>query len=174
MVVALSSATPAAGVSYITRTLVHELAMWKSNSVAQVSTRSLRNLSEPSLEKFQQSLAQLTGNICELRSPDTLPTFADRAGRWEGSQQYRRDCIGLLRKEFDYTIIDCPSLKDSGDLLSVAAFVDGIILVSEANRTRGDQLQHAERAIEAAQGKMLGHILNKRTYEIPGWIYRML
>jgi hypothetical protein len=174
MVVALSSATPAAGVSYITRTLVHELAMWKSNSVAQVSTRSLRNLSEPSLEKFQQSLAQLTGNICEPRSLDTLPIPADRAGRWEGSRQYRCDCIGLLRKEFDYTLIDCPSLKDSGDLLSVAAFVDGIILVSEANRTRGDQLHHAERAIEAAQGKMLGHILNKRIYEIPSWIYQML
>src|ERR1700722_18070557 len=63
MVVALSSATPVAGVSYITRTLAHELAMWKSSSVAQVSIRSLRKLCEPSLEQFQQSLAQLTGNI---------------------------------------------------------------------------------------------------------------
>jgi hypothetical protein len=174
MVVALSSATPVAGVSYITRTLAHELAMWKSSSVAQVSIRSLRKLCEPSLEQFQQSLAQLTGNIWELRSPEALPIFADRASRWEGSRQYRRECIGLLRKEFDYTVIDCPSLKESADLLSVAAFVDGVILVSEANRTRGDQLQHAERAIEDAQGKMLGHILNKRIYEIPGWIYRML
>jgi succinoglycan biosynthesis transport protein ExoP len=97
-----------------------------------------------------------------------------RAGRWNGSWQYRRDCIDLLRNEFDYALIDCSSLRESGDLLSVAPFVDGVILVVEANRTRRDQIQRAERAVEAAQGKLLGHVLNKRTYAIPGWIYRRL
>jgi hypothetical protein len=174
MVVALASANPGAGVSYITRTLVQELGKWKFNSVAQVNTRALRILCEPSIETFQQSLSRSTGNVCELKSPGTSLIFADGAGRWEGSRQCRQDCIDLLRKEFDYTIIDCPSLKESGDLLSIAAFLDGVILVVEASHTRRDQLLHSERTIEASEGKILGHILNKRTYEIPGWIYRRL
>jgi Mrp family chromosome partitioning ATPase len=58
--------------------------------------------------------------------------------------------------------------------LSVAPFVDGVILVSEANKTRRGQILQAERAIETAQGKLLGHVLNKRTYPVPEWIYRRL
>jgi Mrp family chromosome partitioning ATPase len=95
-------------------------------------------------------------------------------GPWEGNWQYRRDSIDLLRSEFDYTIIDCPSLKTSGDLLSVAPFVDGVILVIEANRTRRDDPREAEMSIAAAGGKTLGFILNKRTYELPAWLDRML
>lgn len=174
MVVALTSANPGAGVSYTTRALVYELARWKFNSVAQINARAMRKLCEPSIERFQQSLSQSANNICELKSGDAPLILGDGASRWEGSWQYRKDCIDLLRKEFDYALIDCPSLKDSGDLLSMAPFLDGVILVVEANHTRRDQLQHAERAIEAAQGKILGHILNKRTYEIPDWIYRRL
>jgi Mrp family chromosome partitioning ATPase len=115
-----------------------------------------------------------SGNICDLRSSEASRSGIDGTTRWEGSRQHRRDCIDLLRREFDYTIVDCPSLKESGDVLSIAPFVDGVVLVVEANYTRRDQLQHAEHTIEAAQGNILGHILNKRTYEIPNWIYRRL
>jgi hypothetical protein len=174
MVVALTSATHGAGVSYVTRSLVRELAKWELNSVAQVSAKSLRKLCEPSIEMFQQSMYRSADNVCELKPPDNTLILGEKHGRWEGSRQYRRDCIDLLRKEFDYTLIDCPSLKESGDLLSMAVFLDGVILVSEANVTRREQLRQAERSIEAAHGKILGHIFNKRTYEIPDWIYRRL
>jgi Mrp family chromosome partitioning ATPase len=105
---------------------------------------------------------------------DTSLLLPEKPGRWDGSWQYRRDCINLLRTEFDYALIDCSSLKKSSDLLSVAPFVDGVILVIEANRTRREQIQHAERTIEKARGKLLGHVLNKRTYTIPAWFYRRL
>ena len=94
---------------------------------------------------------------------DDRLALRERRGPWEGSWQYRRDCIDLLRSEFDYTIIDCPSLKESGDLLSVAPFVDGVILVIEANRTRRDEPRQAEQSITAAGGTLLGYILNKRS-----------
>jgi Mrp family chromosome partitioning ATPase len=56
----------------------------------------------------------------------------------------------------------------------VAPFVDGVILVIEANRTRREQLWQAEQSISAAKGKLLGYILNKRTYDVPKWLYRIL
>lgn len=174
MVVALTSANPGEGVTYLTRTLCHELAKSEINSIARINARFLRKLYEPTVEVLHRSLSRSNNNISEIGLMDTSLLLPEGAGRWDGSWQYRRDCINLLRNEFDYALIDCSSLKESSDLLSVAPFVDGVILVIEANRTRREQIQHAEKTIEKAQGKLLGHVLNKRTYTIPNWIYRRL
>ena len=174
MVVALTSANPDEGVTYITRTLSHELAKCEINSVARINARFLRKLYEPTVEVLRRSLSRSNSNISEIGMTDTSLLLPEGAGRWDGSWQYRRDCIDLLRNEFEYALIDCSSLKESGDLLSVAPFVDGVILVSEANKTRRGQILQAEQTIETAQGKLLGHVLNKRTYPVPEWIYRRL
>jgi hypothetical protein len=174
MVVALTSANPDEGVTHITRTLSHELAKCEINAVARINARFLRNLYEPTVDVLHRSLTRSNSNVSELGLMDTSLLLSEGAGRWDGSWQYRRDCIDLLRREFDFALIDCPCLKESGDLLSVAPFVDGVLLVIEANRTKREQIRHAEKIIENAEGKLLGHILNKRTYLIPGWIYRRL
>jgi Mrp family chromosome partitioning ATPase len=93
---------------------------------------------------------------------------------WEGSWQYRRDCVQELRANFDYVLIDCPAIKEAGDVLSLAPFVDGVIIVVEADKTRKDQILHAEKSIEFARGNLIGHILNKRTYLVPKWLYEKL
>ncbi len=172
-VVALTSVNPDEGVTYITRSLVHELASCEFASVARIDARFLRRLHEPTVETLQQSLSRSPSNICEIGLMDTSLAPPEGGTRWDASWQYRRDCIELLRREFDYALVDCSSLKESGDLLSLAPFVDGVILVVEANRTRRNQILHAEQSIEAARGTVLGHILNKRTYPVPRWIYRM-
>lgn len=176
VVVALTSANRGEGVTYITRSLVNELSRSESNSVAQINARFLRKLYDPTAESLRESMerASSQSNVCDIGPANTTLPIQDRPGRWEGSWQYRRDCVTLLRREFDYSVIDCPSLRESGDVLSIAPFVDGIVLVIEANHTRTEQLRYAERSIEAAQGKLLGHVLNKRTYDVPGWLYHSL
>lgn len=176
IVVALTSANRREGVTYVTRAVVNELARSESNSVAQINARFLRKLYEPTAESLRDSMERAASEKqpCEIGPSNKALPIQERPGRWEGSWQYRRDCIALLRREFDYAVIDCPSLRESGDALSVAPFVDGIVLVVEANRTRAEQVRHAERNIENAQGKLLGHVLNKRTYDVPGWIYHRL
>jgi Mrp family chromosome partitioning ATPase len=175
VVIALSSSNPGEGVTYVARALLHELAKCELNSVAGVNVSFLRKLHEPTVEAIRNSIARqeshLAGEIPETGGSKRSLAMPSRKGPWEASWQYRRDCIRLLREEFDYTIIDCPSLKESGDLLSIAPFVDGIILVVEANRTRRDQPRQAEQRITAAGGNLLGYILNKRVYEVPQWIY---
>jgi hypothetical protein len=173
LVLALTSVNSGEGVSFIASGLVNELAASEVNSVARINGFALRNIGVLTTETIQRSLPRSRRNVCDLGRETSL-LMSDGARRWDGSWQHRQDCIDLLRKEFDYTIIDCPSLKESGNVLSIAPFADGIILVIEANRTRHEQIKHAERTIEAAQGKLLGHVLNKRIYEIPGWIYRRL
>jgi len=176
IVVALTSSNRGEGVTYVTRQLVHELGKSDSTSVACVNVNFLRRLHEPTLEAIRSMLSKPAGRpgYDKESVADKGLVVAERRGAWEGSWQYRRECIDLLRSEFEHTIIDCPSLEESGDLLSVAPFVDGVILVVEANRTRREQPRQAELNITAAGGKLLGYILNKRTYEVPGWLYQRL
>lgn len=175
VVIGLSSSNSGEGVTYVARALLHELAKCELTSVAGVNVSFLRKLHEPTVEAIRSSIGRHSHQTVD---DDGLPDRAvgslalpGRRSPWEASWQYRRDCIELLRSEFDYTIIDCPSLGESGDLLSIAPFVDGIILVVEANRTRRDQPRQAEQKISAAGGKLLGYILNKRVYEVPRWLY---
>ena len=93
---------------------------------------------------------------------------------WTGNWQYRRDCINQLRTSFDYILIDCPAIKSAGDVFSIAPLVDGVIMVIEAGKTRVDQILHAEKSIEFARGKLIGHILNKRSFDVPNWLYKLL
>jgi hypothetical protein len=178
IVVAVSSANPGEGVTYVSRALLYELGKCELTSVAGVSVSFLRKLHEPTLEAIRKYMSMSgaghPGDVRDGVKIDERLAIRERRGPWEGSWQYRRDCIDLLRAEFDYTIIDCPSLKESGDLLSVAPFVDGVILVIEANRTRRDEPRQAEQSIAAAGGTLLGYILNKRASAIPDWLDRKL
>jgi len=179
-VIALSSANRGEGVTYITRALVKELGKSDFTSVAAINLRFLQRLHEPTMEALRRSLSGVgAGSVSEegvAEGCDSDASLIETGGHgpWLGSWQYRSDCINLLRSEFGYTVLDCPSLGESGDLLSVAPFVDGVILVIEANRTRREQLWQTEQSISAARGKLLGYILNKRTYEVPGWLYQNL
>jgi hypothetical protein len=177
-VVALSSPHRGAGVTYAARALVHELSKSKLTMVAGVNVGFLRKLHEPTIEAIRKYVARSAVRGGKRKWDDASQTASlaipESRGPWESSWQYRRDCIDLLRFEFDHTIIDCPSLDESGDLLGVAPFVDGVILVVEANKTRREQPRQTEQVIAAAGGKLLGYILNKRSHEVPEWLYRNL
>ena len=179
IVVAIGSSNYGEGVTFVARALLQELGKSELSSVAGVNMSFLRRLHEPTLEAIRNSLHASEpgsgGDVCSLTRRRASHLGNERqCGPWEGGWQYRRDCIDLLRSEFDYSVIDCPPLSVSGDLLSIAPFVDGVLLVVEANRTRRDEPRQAMQNIEAAGGTLLGFVLNKRTYEIPKWLNRML
>ena len=172
VVVALTSSNRREGVTYVSRQLASELGRSDMTSVACVNVNFLRRLHEPTAEAIHG--ARFAGERGPAQPSKKSLVVSERRGPWEGSWQYRRECIQLLRSEFAHTIIDCPALEEAGDLLSVAPFVDGVIVVVEANRTRREQPYQAEQSIVAAGGKLLGYILNKRSYEVPQWLYRRL
>jgi Mrp family chromosome partitioning ATPase len=174
IVIALSSSNPGEGVTYVARALLQELAKCELTTAAGVNVSFLRRLHEPTLEAIRKSMGDSSAKAEDERVKGRKSrslALPERRSLWEGSWQYRRDCINLLRAEFDYTIIDCPSLGESGDLISIAPFVDGAMLVVEANRTRRDQPRQAERCISAAGGTLLGYVLNKQTRDVPRWLY---
>jgi hypothetical protein len=99
---------------------------------------------------------------------------SEERSEWTSGWEHRRYLIKQLRLRFQYLAIDCPALGTSSDVLGLAPLVDGIVLVVEADRTRKSQIRNAERQIEAAGGKLLGLVLNKRRYPVPDYIYDLL
>jgi Mrp family chromosome partitioning ATPase len=172
-----TSCVPGEGVTHVVRALANELGEHAPHRVVRVDLSYLQQQTLPATELAGQVAITEDGNLSELRAPDTRP--ADLLGKqprspWQGSWQYREDCINALRSQFEYVLIDCPALRTGGDALSVAPLVDGVILVVEADRTTKEQVLHAEHQIETAGGKCAGHILNKRKYVVPEWLYNRL
>ncbi len=80
--------------------------------------------------------------------------------------------LQTLRFVFDFVLLDCPSLKTSGDAAVFAEFAKTVIIVVEAERTRKEQVLNSIQTIERTKGNLLGCVLNKRQYPVPDWIYR--
>jgi Mrp family chromosome partitioning ATPase len=79
-----------------------------------------------------------------------------------------------LRKYFDYVLFDAPALGNSATSVSLARHVDGVVIVVDSERTRWPVVENTKKAYESTGAKVLGVILNKRTYYIPNWLYKWL
>jgi Mrp family chromosome partitioning ATPase len=152
-VVAFASAHAGAGVTEVTRTLARALR----HSDDQLSV----SLSYRSLTHFRPS-GWDTG-ACE-----------DAKNGWHTFQAVLANALDRLRRHHRYVLIDCAPINETQDAVRLAPLVDGVVLVVEANRTRKEQILYAERTIESANGRILGHVLNKRNYVVPDWFHRAM
>jgi Mrp family chromosome partitioning ATPase len=79
-----------------------------------------------------------------------------------------------LRNEFAYLVISAPPAGLYGDAALLGKVADGVVLVLEANSTRRVAARKAKQALESANVRVLGTVLNNRTFPIPEKIYRRL
>jgi Mrp family chromosome partitioning ATPase len=79
-----------------------------------------------------------------------------------------------LRAEFDYVLVDVAALSDANDAVLLGCGADGVVLVLKANTTRRESARKATHDLQAAKAKVLGAVLNQRTFPIPESIYKKL
>jgi Mrp family chromosome partitioning ATPase len=79
-----------------------------------------------------------------------------------------------LRSQFDYILVSAPPAHLSADAIALGQFSDGVVLVLEANATRREVAQKSRLSLETANVKLLGAVLNNRTFPIPKAIYSKL
>ena len=79
-----------------------------------------------------------------------------------------------LRDEFAYVLISAPPVGLYGDAALLGQMADGVVLVLEANSTRRVAALKAKQPLDAAKVRLLGIVLNNRTFPIPEKIYRWL
>ena len=79
-----------------------------------------------------------------------------------------------LKHDFDYVIIDTPSIISYADTKILSPLVDGVILTIKARGTRREVADRAEVIIKEMRTKLFGFILIDIEYYIPDFIYRHL
>ena len=165
--VAITSAHPGAGVSHITNALAEALNQGGDRLTMLLSSRHM-SAGEVSSD---------SGEALERSAPaDLWPRHEPGVSRdnWHAIHVRMAVYFENLRREYRYILIDCPSLREAEHAVILASLVDGVVLVVEANRTQKEQFLYAERTIENAGGRILGHVLNKRTYVIPNCLHRKM
>ena len=82
--------------------------------------------------------------------------------------------LSEVGKAYDLVVVDSPPVKLSANGLALAARVDGVVIVVEADSTRGPIVKRLVDNITQAGGNILGMVLNKRRNYIPSTIYKRL
>lgn len=79
-----------------------------------------------------------------------------------------------LREEFDYVLVLCPPVSFAPQAQILGRHADGMILVVEANSTRRDRALELKAELEEADVRLIGTVLNNRTFPIPDAVYSRL
>ncbi|HEX3820023.1 MAG TPA: CpsD/CapB family tyrosine-protein kinase [Candidatus Sulfotelmatobacter sp.] len=90
------------------------------------------------------------------------------------SSDRMRALLPELQREFDYVLIDAPPIESGDESVVLGRSAEGIVLVLRANSSRRETARKAVQNLEGASVKVLGAVLNRRTFPVPESIYRKL
>ncbi len=79
-----------------------------------------------------------------------------------------------LRSHFDYVLVDAPPLSASNDAIALGAASDGVVIVLKAHASRRETARKAVEDLKAANVRVLGAVLNQRTFPVPDGLYSKL
>jgi Mrp family chromosome partitioning ATPase len=135
-------------------------------------TENTRGLAEAILERgpIKQYIREIEGSgLCFMPHGRTslLLSPAEITDRF-------RTRIAEARASFWYVVIHAGFLGLNGTAMMISSSADGVVLVVEANRTRRESAKRVKENLLAANVRLLGVVLNNRTYPIPRALYRML
>ncbi len=160
-VFAFTSAKPGEGVTHIVQGLAREISQHTGERVLVTQPTGLADD------------ADRHGNFDSMDRGSWK--FPDLQRRWENSEaEAQKNHLATLRHEFDYVLIDCPSLRQSADALLLGKASDGVCLVVAAGDTTRTEIQGAVNALAQVSVPLVGFVLNKRTYPVPNFIYKSL
>ncbi len=77
-------------------------------------------------------------------------------------------------RSYDTIIVDAPPVISSPETPPMTAFVDGVVVVVRAGKTKREVVLRAIKSISSFGGSVLGVVLNRKRYHIPDFIYRRI
>jgi len=154
------------GVTHVVQFVAHELAIESGGRVLIASAPLLEGASPDDLRRAPRGYVRRAQNVWSLLDdahagfvPDALLDHV-----W----------VDMAPEHFDFVLIDCPALNETGDALRLGPEVDGLFLVVAAGKTRRDQIEHAQKMLAYSCDRYRGLVLNQRTYPVPNFLYRFL
>ncbi len=183
--VLMTSATSGEGVTTLSLFVGISLAARAGRSVCVVDA----NLRSSGLTRWLGLEGQLgVSDVCQglaewsdaLRPTETEGLYVIGTGRAGGEPSVLlgsvagQEMAANLATRFDYVLIDGGRTLGQVEASLLAPSVDGTVLVVRANRTKREVLAKAEKEIRSHGGRVVGSILNRRTFPIPDAVYRRL
>ena len=126
------------------------------------STGPVRSYARRLVQGHESSLWLLPVGSAERRSELLLTS--------EQGQARIKDLLAA----FDYVVIAAPAVTQYPAVAGLGAEVDGIVMIAEADVTRRRAVRACADALRASGGRVLGTVLNNRTFPIPEAVYRLL
>jgi protein-tyrosine kinase len=184
-VVVFSGVEAGDGVSWICAHIGETLVSQVRGTVCVVDA----NLRTPSLHHYfrTENISGLTDAIADSHpAPDfaqklpgghlwilTSGSQSSDLGRVLASERLG-PLLSELRAAFDFVVIDAPPVNLYADAVLLGKLADGMVLVVQASSTRRETARRAKESLESARVKLLGVVLNKRTFPIPESLYRRI
>ena len=183
--VLMTSATAGEGVTTLSLFVGINLAVRAGRSVCVVDA----NLKSAGLTRWLGLEGQLgVSDVCQgladwpdaLRATEAEGLFVVGTGRAGGEPSVLlggvkgQEMASSLSTRFDYVIIDAGRTLGQVEAALLAPSVDGTVLVVRANHTKREVMAKAESEIRSHGGRVVGSILNRRTFPIPDAVYRRL
>jgi len=172
------------GASWMCAQVARTVAAQRTGTVCAVDA----NLRSPTLHSYLH-IANGCGLGDAVRRPEPIRNFLEpgpdgnlwvlsagsdtNPGVLFASERFR-ERLTELRSEFEYLIFDAPPAGHSNDVAVLGALLDGVVLVVGAHSTRRETARKAKENLEAGQVRLLGSVLNQRTFPIPDALYRRL
>lgn len=103
-----------------------------------------------------------------------LSCGADKGTQTLVGSERMRALLPELQREFDYVLIDAPPLRAGDDTIMLGRNAEGVVLVLRANASRRETARKAVHDLETANVRVLGAVLNHRTFPVPESIYKKL
>ncbi len=179
-VIAFASTAPGEGASFVSyntalmlATIYHQKVCWIDANF-QSPQKQLAHADGPSLA----SMLQNPERLADLR-PSGNPTLVPgglnlSAVRGLFADQKCHDLLRALRGRFDFTLVDLPPVLSSTDTGLMASATDGLTLVIEQRYLKREIIGHGMEDLNAKSVRVLGAVINKRSYDLPKVIYDRL
>lgn len=183
--VVVANTEPGNGSTWVCARIAEILASHVTGSVCVVDA----NLHTPRLhEEFRvqnhhglsnalRDSASIRGFLCQVGRPNLwLLSCGSDPSEWSSlvASERMKIRIAELRREFRYVLIDGPALSGANDSISLGRSAEGVILVLKANTSRREVARKAVQELQAAKVRVLGAVLNHRTFPIPNALYKKL
>jgi Mrp family chromosome partitioning ATPase len=183
-VIHFTSSRPGEGTSTIVRALGKVLAMGLGRSVLILDANAARPGQHTHFgvdggigwndlaRKGEPVDAAVHRTSCQNLAISPISTAASSASAFFDAFLARR-ILAEFRTRFDVVLVDGSPALCAG-ALTFAGSADGVVLVVEAEKTRAPSVLRAKASIERNGGHVIGTVLNRRRFHIPGAIYRRL
>ena len=173
--VAFVSALRGEGVSYLVENLATEAARQASARIAVLDMRNLLRIFEAEGDvSFSLRYEQAKGHwvLADEPAAGSEPLLQ---GGLQG--EFSARLVPLLleaRKQFDFILMDCPSFQESTLASELDVCLDGYVAVVGAAGARKQNIEQMTAVLRETRTPLLGWVLNRRRYAVPGWLHRAM